>query len=109
MLGRQYHQASVQYQRQIVNPLFAVYILRLGLLVSAQFAVIVPDSYHLGVAFPPHPIDRRPADSWQLYAETIPSGFATSAKMSAAFTSCSFLCPALTIARSRALPSATVG
>src|SRR5437870_7926746 len=57
LLDRQYHQVSVQYQRQIVNPLFAVYILRLGLLVSTQFAVIVPDSYHLGVAFPPHPID----------------------------------------------------
>src|SRR5207302_1506295 len=39
----------------------------------------------------------------------IPSGFATSSKSSAALTNCSFLCPALTIARKRALPSATVG
>src|SRR5260370_3430750 len=41
--------------------------------------------------------------------QTIPNGFATSAKISAAFSRCSLLCAALTIARSRAFPSATVG
>jgi len=40
---------------------------------------------------------------------TIPSGFATSARISAALSSCSRLCAALTIARKRAWPSATVG
>src|SRR5258708_3058616 len=43
------------------------------------------------------------------YDGMIPSGLATSARMSAALTSCSFLCPALTIARNRAFPSAPVG
>src|SRR5580704_3949577 len=41
--------------------------------------------------------------------EMIPSGLATSAKTSAARNNCSRLCVALTMARSRALPSATVG
>src|ERR1700756_2870907 len=41
--------------------------------------------------------------------QTIPNGFATSARISAAFSRYSLLCAALTIARSRALPSATVG
>jgi len=40
---------------------------------------------------------------------TIPSGFPTSAKISAAFSNSSRLCAALIIARSRAFPSATVG
>jgi hypothetical protein len=41
--------------------------------------------------------------------DTIPKGLATSAKMSAALSNCSRLCVALTMARNRALPSATTG
>src|SRR5712692_5167721 len=48
-------------------------------------------------------------DPWIADAHTIPSGFPTSASVSAAFNNCSRLCVALTIARSRALPSATIG
>jgi len=50
-----------------------------------------------------------PMNYKQLFQATIPSGFATSAKMSAARSNCSRLCVALTIARNRALPSATIG
>ncbi len=46
---------------------------------------------------------------WIADAHTIPSSFPTSASVSAAFNNGSRLCVALTIARSRALPSATVG
>ncbi len=44
-----------------------------------------------------------------LRPQTTPSVFPTSASVSAAFKSCSRLCVALTIARNRALSSATVG
>src|SRR5579859_1962157 len=54
-----------------------------------------------------HALDKR--QDWRIPPYTIPSGLATSANISAAFSRCSRLCAALTIARSRALPSATVG
>src|SRR6266849_28295 len=121
-----YHQGLVQCQFQSVTPLISSKTRREPMLLSAHFEVLVPPSYRVRAAFLLHIMYRRPADITATppsglhprtncrcprcpYYGMIPSGLPISAIMSAALTSCSFLCPALTIARNRAFPSATVG
>src|SRR6266851_6879685 len=120
-----YHQDLVQRQFQSVTPLISSKTRREPTLLSAHFGVLYPSSYRVRAAFllqimyrrpaditatPPSGLHPRPiADARCPSYGMIPSGLPISAMMSAALTSCSFLCPALTIARNRAFPSVTVG